>query len=240
VAISVAVAQFVISTVVCFWYYQPSASVGPVTVFRAIFWAFRYHLGSLCIGSVFQLFATSIKLSLKYVFSKAIQPAEGGSGLVGKVIMCLAECFEKFVKLLNGHIYIQIILNSEGYFTSSRKGLAVLQNNLIRIEGVCDFMMFFGKLLVSSASALFCHSLIKRSSVEHQIFNSSNLATLLVVFALSWVVASMFAYIWETSCDTIAHLCYLEREESSKSSRAGLEDFAAGIDDLERLNNVMN
>lgn len=82
VAFLISILQFTIAAAAAMWYFQGNNSdMQSVSVTRGFYWAFRYHMGSLALGSLLIAMVTMIKLVFEY-FAKKFENMEGRSVMV--------------------------------------------------------------------------------------------------------------------------------------------------------------
>ena len=101
--------QFAISAAAAMWYFQNNNSDAPkASVTRGIYWALRYHIGSLALGSLLISIVTTTKIIFEY-YAKKFERLEGESALV-KTLMCLNRCMvwclDQCVKFINENAYV--------------------------------------------------------------------------------------------------------------------------------------
>ena len=67
-ALIIAVAQFIIIVSVCFWYFSHGDDTkGKANVTRSVKWTFKYHFGSLALGSAILAIVWMIRLIFEYM-----------------------------------------------------------------------------------------------------------------------------------------------------------------------------
>ena len=109
VAFLIAILQFTIAAAAALWYFQGNNSDAPsVSVTRGFYWAFRYHLGSLALGSLLIALVTMIKLLFEY-FAKKYEKMSGESVIV-KTVLCFVRCMiwslDACVKFISENAFI--------------------------------------------------------------------------------------------------------------------------------------
>jgi hypothetical protein len=105
----VAIFKYVIIVAVCCWYFSSTAdSRGNFPLYKGFWWAFRYNLGSLCIGSFLLAVIWMIRVVFEY-FEKKVKSLMGDNSAarcITSAVRCCLDCFHRFVKFLNENAYI--------------------------------------------------------------------------------------------------------------------------------------
>lgn len=71
IAFLIAILQFTIAAAAAMWYFQGNNSDAPsVSVTRGFYWAFRYHMGSLALGSLLVALVSMTKLLFEWFAKK--------------------------------------------------------------------------------------------------------------------------------------------------------------------------
>ena len=59
--------QFIIAASACIWYFEVNSDTGGKgTVGRGIYWAFRYHMGSIAFGAAIIAICQTIRVVFEY------------------------------------------------------------------------------------------------------------------------------------------------------------------------------
>lgn len=127
-------------------------------ILNSTFVAFRYHIGSVALGSFFMATIKLIQIIIEYIDKKCKQYAD--NPVARGIIWCFRCCFwllENFLRYINTNAYIMIAVHGKGYFSSAKDAFNLILTNVIRavvIDKVADYLLFFGKLSVSALMAL--------------------------------------------------------------------------------------
>jgi len=89
----------------------------PKPILTSIYYAFRYHLGSIAFGAFILAVIWMIKLILAYIAKEVKRMRDNGmdSKVVVyaiKCLMCYVNCFEKVVKFISKLGFIQVAIGS--------------------------------------------------------------------------------------------------------------------------------
>jgi choline transporter-like protein 2/4/5 len=107
--------QFVIASCACIWYWEEGAPNKRGFIMSRSWWrAFRYHLGSLALGSFIIAVIRFIMVMIEYI--KRQVDASGVKKSAGRCFNCLLSCCQcclaclaKLMEFINKHAYIQVI-----------------------------------------------------------------------------------------------------------------------------------
>ena len=114
----------------------------------------RYHLGSVCLGSMLITLVKVIKMIIKAFKRKA---SEGtSSAFVQMLFACsewLFEKLEKVVKYLIRNAYIIVAKDGTPLYDSGKKAFGLIFKNLqdvLLLNLLGDFTLFLGKVFVTA------------------------------------------------------------------------------------------
>lgn len=124
----------------------------------------------MAIGSFILAVIWAIRTFLAYLTAK-VKAAEKKTGASNKLLdwflgcaNCCVACFDRFIRWLNKHIYVQTVLNSVGFFKGLAKAVEILGSNILRfgtLNGLLELVMNFGTLLIAVLVTLIGHFLLK-------------------------------------------------------------------------------
>ena len=120
---------------------------------------FRYHTGTLAFGSLIIAIIKAIRAFIQYIEDKLKE--KGADKPPVKVLLCLCKCcfwcLEKFMKFINRNAYILTAINGTNFCSSAKEAFGLILRNCVRVvvlDKVTDFLLFLGKLVVTSVVAL--------------------------------------------------------------------------------------
>ncbi|VDP42007.1 unnamed protein product [Schistosoma mattheei] len=205
---------------------QKSSSKCPLitSLFRSTF----YHTGSLAFGSFLIALLQWLRVTLEYINAKL---KKANNPVTNFLLKCLSCCFwllEKFLRFLNRNAFIMIAIYGQSFCSASRSALSLLARNVVRlfvVDKVTDFILFIGKLVVVSIVGGMAYVYLEGILFKGNDFLSdaftSNLhyafVPLGIIILASYLVASLFASVFEMGVDTI-FLCFLEDLEKNDGS----------------------
>lgn len=153
--------MFVIAAMSAGWYFgrYNGQSVGFLT---ALWWAFFYHLGSLAFGSFIIALLWFIQLVLNYMYQKLKEI--GQDNFLYKCAACFVACFERFMRFINKHAYIEIVLRNYSFCPAAAKCVEVLTTNFLRfavLSGLVELFLFLGTVIISVCITIIGHFILK-------------------------------------------------------------------------------
>ncbi len=220
------------------WYFTgEKRRVNSYWVPRAVGTTLRYHLGTVAFGSLLIAIVRFLRAILirlqKTVASLTNQK-------VANTLLCCCQCclccVEKILNFVNKNAYIQCAIFGTSFLESGRKSFFLLLRNAGRIGSVSYVswaVMFLGKLFISTVATLASYYTV----VEHEEYVLRETESLysyggpiLVIFCISYFIASMFMSVFDTGILTILHCLVADEEMFEESSRYTDKNFQRWID----------
>ena len=151
-AFLLALNQFIIGCSVCIWYFSqgPGMESGG-SIRKSVYWAFRYHLGSLAFGSLILAIVQFIRIILEYIKYQTAK-LSGDNRMTQCLLACLScivACFERFVEFLNRNAYIQIALTGKSFCPAAKDAFETIWSNATRYSLVSGFGAIFTFVIIS-------------------------------------------------------------------------------------------
>lgn len=181
-----------------------------------VFWAFRVtffnHLGTAAYGSLVIAIIKTIRAVLAYLQRKAKKSGNQLALCILRVLQCCMWCLEKCMKFLNKNAYIQTAINGYSFCKACRAAFFLIARNVLRVIAVSyvgDFVLFLGKIFIPLVTTFLCYL-----ALGYFIGDSVHglIGPLLIVFFLSFFVASLFVEVFGMAISTIL-MCYCADEE---------------------------
>ena len=154
----------------------------------------------------------AIRIIFEYI-AKKIEAADPGNGctkcIVGCLRCCLA-CFDRFIRYINRNAYIYCALSGEGYCSSAINSFILILKNAAKfgfVEGIAGCFMFIAKFFIATITTL-----VSFFVMNAMVKVSSPYAPLLVIFLISYLIATIFIEIFDTGANTILQCYLLDRE----------------------------
>eukprot|EP00056_Hartaetosiga_gracilis_P005755 m.88547 g.88547 ORF g.88547 m.88547 type:complete len:688 (-) comp12269_c2_seq1:238-2301(-) len=209
-----AIQQFIVAGAVAQWYFKGSGKLG-WPILNAVKNSFRYHLGSLALGSMLIALLQLVRLLLAYVQKKL----KGRTGAVVDALMKCCQCclwlLEKFLKFLNKNAYIEIAIYGYPFCKAAREAFSTLVRNALRvatINSVGSFVLFLSRLVVASVvgfAALYW--------MERNLDLAYPAVSVIIAAILAWFVAGVFTSVYDLVIDCV-FLCFAEDSERNDGS----------------------
>ena len=78
--------------------------------------------------------------------------------------MCFVACFERFMRFVNRHAYIEIVLRKVNFCNAIFKALRVLGGNMIRfgaLFGLVELVLIMGSIFITVLVIVICFYVLK-------------------------------------------------------------------------------
>jgi hypothetical protein len=224
-AFLIAMANFILASSVCMWYFAQNTGQGPrMTVSKSVYRAWRYHLGSLAFGSLILAIVQFIKLWLRYVEwqMKKLQTKNTKFILyIVKCMQCCVGCAERFVNFLNKNAYIQIALTGDNFCTAARHAFSLITSNPVRfglVSMLGEIFIFVGKAFITILAALIGYVIITQSTQYSTKIYSPIFPTIAFVI-VGYAISELFMSVYGMAANTILH-CFCLDEKLQEAERA--------------------
>lgn len=168
---------------------------------------FRYHLGSIALGSLIIAIVKFIRIMLKYLEKKLNRNGNQICSFLLKCCQCCLWCFEKFLKFLSRNAYIEIAIYGYGFCKAAQKAFGVLASNALRvaaINSVGAFVLFLAKSSVVICTVVIGYQLLKTRNEVMYVW-----VPLLIVALFAYFTAHCFISVYDMTIDTL-FLCFCE------------------------------
>ena len=214
VAFLMACNEFVIIVSTCSWYFSrkdipdDDGIPGDATVMQGFHWIIRYHAGSLAFGSFLLALVWTIRALFEYVGNK-VENAAPGNPFVRCLLACVRcclDCFDRFIRFINMNAYIYLAISNESFCSSALNAFILILKNGAKfafVNSIGGVFMFIARVCISIATTAVCWFLL--GLVEEV---DSKFLPLVVIFAVTYVIATVFISIFDVSANTILQ-CYL-------------------------------
>jgi len=188
----------------------------------------RFHIGTIALASFIIAVIQFLRACLKYIEEKSNGNGRQKNGLQKCILSCLScclACAECCLDKISKNALIWTAIWGDSFFTAACSSFVLLWRNLAKVaalNAVADTLMFIGKITIALVTMAMCGwGLIHIPRWSTQIY--SPIVPVIVIFILSYVVASFFMLVFEVAIDTTL-LCFLVDCESHKH---GGEMFAS-------------
>lgn len=196
-------------------------NASPVT--SAMWRTFRYHMGSLALGSLISAIFQFIRIIVKYIEEKSKELKEKSD--LAKCIFCYVNCClactQAIINFINRNAYIVVAIDGTSFCTSAAHAMKLLIANALRVAAVNiigDSVLFLGKLAVAFGCALVSYIYLDDPEyTEGDNAISSPLLIVVIVLCISFAIASAFMAVTELTVDTMLMSYCIDCEENGGS-----------------------
>merc|ERR1719350_1503496 len=225
-----ALGEMVLAGAFSSWYWTLKKSDVPaLPVLTSIGRTIRYHTGTLAFGSLIIAIIKMIRLMLQHIQDKLEE--KGVENPVVKAILCLCKCcfwcLEKFMKFINRNAYILTAIYGSNFCKSAKEAFSLILRNMVRVavlDKVTDFLLFLGKLVVTSTVALCYFWYFSGGLSENVPLDLAEpklnyyFVPVIVITIGAYFIASCFFSVYAMAVDTL-FLCFLVDMEKNDGSR---------------------
>jgi hypothetical protein len=210
--------EFVVVSAAVTWYFSnkeipdDDGIPGDSQVMRGLWWSVRYHMGSLAFGSFILAVLWVIHWLFEYLGNK-LHDATAGNACTKCMLCCChccIDCFDRFLRFLNQNAYIYMSISSESFCMSAINAFLLILKNSVKFALVNELawiFMFIAKLTVS-VTTTWLGFLLLGCMIPTGVELSSPFFPILMIFFLSYVVATIFISIFDAGANALLQ-CYL-------------------------------
>ncbi|KAL7017438.1 hypothetical protein ACKWTF_010379 [Chironomus riparius] len=207
--------NFLIAGTVVKWYFSRDKSKVDSPIQKTFLHLVRFHLGSICLGSILLLLMKILKLIVDGIKQQTSNSTSFTAQCLGCLCSCLIEKLDQFLQYLMRNAYIIMAKDGTPFFESGKRAFNLIFRNLknvLALNNFGDLVLFMGRLFVVLIAGLCGYALMSESGVNI-IFPM----ILAIIFA--YFIANCFISVFEMTIDTI-FVCYCEDcEENDGISR---------------------
>jgi len=205
--------QMVISGAVALWFFASKEDRKKMscTVCTSTGRLIMNHLGSVAFGSFIITLVKIPRYILMYIEHKCNGSQSEIAKLCIKCCICCLWCLEKALKFLNANAYTVIAIEGKNFCSAAGTAFKIIASNILRvtaINSVGDFVLFLGKLAVSSIVCIMSVFWFKNRMYDGEYLYMYAVPVALVTL-FSYLVAHCFLSIYEMVVDTML-LCFCE------------------------------
>ncbi|KAJ3083414.1 hypothetical protein HK102_001080 [Quaeritorhiza haematococci] len=203
------------------WYWTlDKRNVPALPLVISIWRAFRYHLGSVALGSLLLALVRMVRLFLWYARrkTKTARKTVPGVEYVFACLQCCMKCVEIIVKWINRNAYIHMAIRGTSFCKSAGSAFSLLVRNALRllaVDFVAEFVLFISRLAIAAGVFFAAWAAIRWKADELQL--NFTLTPAIAIGLEALVIASVFLSVYHMAIDTL-FLCFLEDAERNDGS----------------------
>lgn len=199
--------QFIIAASACIWYFEVNSDTqGKGTVGRGMYWAIRYHMGSVAFGAALIAICQMLRFLFEY-YRKKIQAANKNACV--KFMLCytgyLLWLLEKCVKFITKNAYIQVALTNTFFCKAAWNAFSLILKNVARfgwLNTIGFVLNWFGVCAVAGVNGFGAYiALTKIEYFDDKV--SQPLAPTILILFMSVMIVKSFLSIFSFSMDAI-------------------------------------
>lgn len=178
---------------------------------------FRFHTGSVALGSLIIAIVEFIRALVHYVEEQCANKESRIQRCVFCMCHCCLWCVECCLDKLNKNAFIWQCIFGDSFTDSAINAFDLLWRNLARAAAVSmvgAYLMFIGKIFVALVTTGMCSVYLTTNEYFKEKL-SSVVMPLVVIFVLSYMVASLVMATFETTIDT-TFFCFLIDEHCNR------------------------
>ena len=215
--------EFVIIVSTCTWYFSrkdipdDDGIAGDSDVSKGFKWIFRYHLGSIALGSFVLAVVWTIRAIFEFI-GERVKDASGNNMAVRCLLGCVncyLDCFDRFIRFLNQNAFIYLAISNENFCSSALNAFILVLKNAAKfafVNAIGGAFMVIAKLCIAFGTTVICWFWIKEIDEV-----DSRTLPMLIIFFSSYFIAAIFVSIFDASANTILQ-CYLMDLDISRQS----------------------
>lgn len=187
-----------------YWLADKNSRVGRLPILRSLYRAFRYHLGSIAIGSLLITIVEVIRIMLYQLQRQVAKSKIPALQYLVAAAQCCMKCVEVILKFVNRNAYIYIAIKGKSFFYSAGAATALLLRNaakLVAVNFVADFCLFLSKLVVAGILSFASYAFLLRYPTY---FNVQNLFVPVCFVAFEgFVISAILFSAYHIAIDTV-------------------------------------
>lgn len=215
-AFMIGVTQFIISASVAMWYFSSTSDApGSGSLLRGLYWVFRYHLGSIAVGSFLIAVVQFIRIIFEYYKS---QLDKAKDNQVVKVLLCLTsyllDCLERFIKFISKNAYIQIALTGKNFCNAAWNAFCLILKNALRFgtaNSIGFVFVLLGVSFIACANGLVVYVMLHYVPM-YQGLVSNWIGPTIIGILQGLLIGNMFMSVYSFASDTVLQSFLVDEE----------------------------
>lgn len=229
--------QFIIAASAVIWYFEVNSDTGGSgTVGRGMWWAFRYHMGSVAFGAALIAICQLIRVIFEY-YRRKIQSMTKNA--VVRCLLCytayLLWLLEKCIKFITANAYIQVAISNVFFCKAALNAFCLIVKNVAKfgwLNTIGGILNWFGVCSVSGLNAFGAYIVITKMDYFKDTVTQPLIPTI-VILLVSFFIVKSFLSIFSFSLDAILQAFLLD-ESLQFSGNARPDSIAKFKTNLEK------
>lgn len=228
--------QFIIAASACIWYFEVNSDTqGKGTVGRGMYWAIRFHMGSVAFGAALIAICQLIRFLFEY-YRKKIQAANSNACV--KFMLCytgyLLWALEKCIKFITKNAYIQVALTNTFFCKAAWNAFSLILKNVARfgwLNTIGFVLNWFGVCAVAGVNGFAAYIALTQIESFKDTITQPLAPTILILF-MSVMIVKSFLSIFSFSMDAILQSFLLDESlgAAGNSRPDDIADFASNLE----------
>lgn len=231
--------QFAISYAVVLWYYTPlednKKNSPSAPLVRGICRGLRYHLGTLAFGAFLIAVCRLIKLILTYLTKQAEASGNKAAALIGKILLCCVDCFERFLKFVNKNAYIDVAISSSSFCTAMKASFEFIfsqGSSIAVLNGACFVFQVVGSMAIAAGGAFISYLILTNAPMYTDDTSANFIADPQVIAGiagfLSLIIGIGFMNVFDQTADTLLYaFAWNKKKNPGSVAKYAPEDLAS-------------
>ena len=235
--------NFVIGFVAVSWYFsEDKHDIGsPLT--RGYLLGLTRHIGSVAFGSLILAVIWMVQTALAYLQQQVQQTGEADNSFVKlfiRMAQCLVACFERVVKFVSKHAFIEIAIRSTNFCGGAATAMSLIVSNMLRLgvlHGLCAIVISFGTIAITTVTVIIGWLFLR--NVEYfDTKVTQDASPLIVIGIIGYFVSKLFGHVFDISSDAMIH-CFLTEENESGMAGQKSEKLSKVIEDAKEKHGTL-
>lgn len=233
---------FIVACCVAIWYftYDNPDQRPRFPICRSLWWALRYHLGSLGFGALLLAIIQFVKFVLMYIvhYIQDLEKKGIESNMIKWVVKCLiccVSCFERVIQYISTLGYAYLAISSENFCSSCASAFKLLVANPMKfgmVHAMGSVFAFIGKIFVGASTGVIGWALVKYNSELNEKISSLIVPVIFFVL-LGYMVAAVFFSVYGVAADSVI-ICYFYSKENPSHSTVAPSSMQAFYDSYKK------
>lgn len=198
--------HFVIGGTISKWYFTRDKSKLDSPIMQTFDHLVRFHLGSVCLGSMLITLIKIIRMIINALKSQARRDGNQMGMIIAACLDCILQLVEQILQYIMRMAYILVAKDGTPLFESGKKAFKLLFDNLMDVVALNQFgdiVLVVARLFVTAITTFIAYEIMKSPSIE------SVAVPVLLVGIFAFLIAHCFVTVFEMAVDTI-FICFCD------------------------------